>query len=319
MGFLKPDLPQVDMAEWSKGTRSEKIRPMARHWAEVGFGTPIALHLFYVVKILLYILGGWLVASATKGLGGFTNVASWWSEPIVFEKVVLYTMLFEVIGLGCGFGPLNNRFFPPMGSILYWMRFGTIRLPPWPDRVPLTKGTKRAPIDVALYALLLLVTLGALFSDGTGPVPELGTKVGLLPTWEIVLILLILGVLGLRDKVIFLAARGEVYATMAVTFLFGGVDMIVASKVVFLVIWIGAAISKLNKHFPFVISTMMSNNPLVRPRWLKRRFFEKFPDDLRPGWLSRWLAHVSTAIEMLVPLVLFFSHGGWPTAVAAVV
>ncbi|MFZ1176504.1 MAG: DUF3556 domain-containing protein, partial [Mycobacterium sp.] len=36
MGFLKPDLPQIDMAEWNKGTRSEKIRPMARHWAEVG-------------------------------------------------------------------------------------------------------------------------------------------------------------------------------------------------------------------------------------------------------------------------------------------
>jgi hypothetical protein len=30
---------------------------MARYWAEVGFGTPVALHLFYVVKILLYILG----------------------------------------------------------------------------------------------------------------------------------------------------------------------------------------------------------------------------------------------------------------------
>ena len=29
---------------------------MARHWAEVGFGTPVVLHLFYVVKILLYIL-----------------------------------------------------------------------------------------------------------------------------------------------------------------------------------------------------------------------------------------------------------------------
>ena len=58
MGFLKPDLPVVDFPEWSKGTRAEKIRPMARHWAEVGFGTPVALHLFYVVKILLYILGG---------------------------------------------------------------------------------------------------------------------------------------------------------------------------------------------------------------------------------------------------------------------
>ena len=45
----------------------------------------------------------------------------------------------------------------------------------------------------------------------------------------------------------------------------------------------GAATSKLNKHFPFVISTMMSNNPLIRTKWLKRRFFEKFPDDLRPG------------------------------------
>ena len=30
---------------------------MARHWAEVGFGTPVVLHLFYVVKILLYVLG----------------------------------------------------------------------------------------------------------------------------------------------------------------------------------------------------------------------------------------------------------------------
>ncbi|HZA11722.1 DUF3556 domain-containing protein [Mycobacterium sp.] len=319
MGFLKPDLPVIDMAEWSKGTRSEKIRPMARHWAEVGFGTPVVLHLFYVVKILLYILGGWLFALATKGIDGFTNVAGWWSEPIVFEKVVLYTLLFEVIGLGCGFGPLNNRFFPPMGSILYWLRPNTIRLPPWPGRVPLTRGTARTPVDVALYAALLVMTLWALLSDGTGPIPALHTTVGVLPIWQVATILGILAVLGVRDKVIFLAARGEVYATLAVTFLFGGVDMIVGAKVVFLVIWMGAATSKLNKHFPCVISTMMSNSPIVRPRWVKRRFFEKFPDDLRPGRLSRLFAHGSTAVEMLVPLVLFFSHGGWPTAVAALV
>ena len=81
----------------------------------------------------------------------------------------------------------------------------------------------------------------------------------------------------------------------------------------------GAATSKLNKHFPFVISTMMSNNPLIRTKWLKRKFFEKFPDDLRPGRVSRFFAHVSTAIEMCVPLALLFSHGGWPTAIAAFV
>lgn len=319
MGFLKQDAPVVDYEHWSKGTRAEKIIPMARHWAEVGFGTPVVLHLFYIVKILLYILGGWMVALATKGIDGFTNVGQWYAEPIVFEKVVLYTMLFEVIGLGCGFGPLNNRFFPPMGSILYWLRPNTIRLPPWPNRVPLSKGTTRTPVDALLYAALLVMLLIALFSDGTGPVPSLGTTVGVLPVWQIWSILGLLAVLGLRDKVIFLAARGEVYASLTVAFLFTGPDIVIGAKLVCLVIWLGAATSKLNKHFPFVISTMMSNNPVFRPRWIKRKFFEHFPDDLRPGRASRWLAHFSTAIEGLVPLVLFFSHGGWPTAIAAFV
>ncbi|OBB23987.1 DUF3556 domain-containing protein [Mycolicibacterium elephantis] len=319
MGFLKQDAPVVDYEQWTKGTRAEKIVPMARHWAEVGFGTPVVLHLFYVVKIALYILGAWLVVLTTKGIDGFTNVTSWYAEPIVFEKVVLYTMLFEVVGLGCGFGPLNNRFFPPMGSILYWLRPNTIRLPPWPQRIPLTKGARRTPFDALLYAALLVMLVVALFSEGTGPIPELGTTVGVLPTWQIWAILGILAVLGLRDKVIFLAARGEVYASLAVCFLFAGADSILAAKLVLLVIWLGAATSKLNKHFPFVISTMMSNNPVIRPRWIKRKFFERFPDDLRPGRLSRWLAHLSTAIEGLVPLVLFFSHGGWPTAIAAFV
>jgi Transmembrane protein of unknown function (DUF3556) len=319
MGFLKQDAPVVDYEEWSRGTRAEKIKPMARHWAEVGFGTPVVLHLFYVVKIGLYILGAWVVALATEGIDGFTNVASWYAEPIVFEKVVLYTMLFEVVGLGCGFGPLNNRFFPPMGSILYWLRPKTIRLPPWPNRIPLTKGTTRTPVDAALYGALLVMLLIALFSDGTGPIPALGTTVGVLPLWQIWTIVGLLAVLGLRDKVIFLAARGEVYASLTVCFLFAGADIIIAAKLVCLVIWLGAATSKLNKHFPFVISTMMSNNPVIRPRSIKRKFFERFPDDLRPGRLSRWLAHFSTAIEGLVPLVLFFSHGGWPTAIAAFV
>jgi Transmembrane protein of unknown function (DUF3556) len=321
MGFLKQDTPQIDFEEWSKGSRAEKIIPMARHWAEVGFGTPVVLHLFYVVKIGLYILAAWLLALTTTGINGFTNVAHWYAEPIVFEKVVLYTMLFEVVGLGCGFGPLNNRFFPPMGSILYWLRPGTIRLPPWPNRIPLTKGDERTAVDALLYGALLVLLVIAIFSDGTGPVPALGTTVGVLPSWQIWAVLGVLAVLGLRDKVIFLAARGEVYASFTVAFLFAGygVDMILGAKLVCLVIWLGAATSKLNKHFPFVISTMMSNNPVFRPRFIKRAFFEHFPDDLRPGRSSRWLAHFSTAIEGLVPLVLFFSHGGWPTAIAAFV
>lgn len=319
MGFLKQESPQIDFEQWSKGTRAEKIRPMARHWAEVGFGTPVVLHLFYVVKILAYILGAWLIALTTTGIDGFTNVSSWYAEPIVYQKVVFYTMLFEVIGLGCGFGPLNNRFFPPMGSILYWLRPKTIRLPPWPDRVPLTKGDSRGAVDVVLYGALLVMLVVALASQGTGPIPALGSQIGVLPVWQTAAIVGLLAVMGLRDKVIFLAARGEVYGALAVCFLFSGADIVIAAKLVCLTIWIGAASSKLTKHFPFVISTMMSNNPVIRPRWIKRRFFERFPDDLRPGRPSRFLAHFSTAIEGLVPLVLFFSHGGWPTAIAAFV
>lgn len=320
MGFLTQDTPVIDFAEWNKGTRAQKIVPMARHWAETGFGTPVALHLFYVVKIGLYILGGWLIALSTKGIDGFTNVASWWTEPIVFEKVVLYTMLFEVIGLGCGFGPLNNRFFPPMGSILYWLRPKTIRLPPWPGRVPLTRGDARTPIDVLLYGALLVLLVVALCADGTGPVLP-GANVGVLPLWHIWAILGVLALAGLRDKVIFLAARGEVYGSFTVAFLFAGfgVDLIIAAKLVCMVIWLGAATSKLNHHFPFVISTMMSNNPVLRPKFIKRAFFEHFPDDLRPGRPSRFMAHFSTFIEGAVPLALFFSHGGWPTYIAAFV
>ena len=319
MGFLKQEVPVLDFDEWSKGTRAEKIRPMAKHWAEVGFGTPVALHLFYVAKIGLYILAGALFGIATKGIDGWSQIGSWWTEPIVFQKVVLFTILFEVVGLGCGFGPLNNRFYPPMGSVLYWLRPNTIRLPPWPGRVPLTRGDNRDPIDVLLYGALLAVLVVALFSNGTGPIPELGTNVGLLPAWQSWAVLMLLALCGLRDKVIFLAARGEVYAPFVAAFLFGGPNVLVAAKLACVVIWMGAATSKLTRHFPFVVSTMMSNSPVIRPRAIKRAFFEHFPDDLRPGRLSRLVAHLSTAIEMLIPLVLLFSHGGWPTAVAAFV
>ena len=146
MGFLKQDAPVVeDFDAWSQGSRAEKIVPMAQHWAQVGFGTPVALHLLYATKILAYAAIALMIVLLTPGISGVGEIEQWWTEPIVLEKVVLYTMLFEVIGLGCGFGPLNNRIFPPMGAILYWLRPNTIRLPPWPGRIPLTRGTSRTP------------------------------------------------------------------------------------------------------------------------------------------------------------------------------
>jgi hypothetical protein len=319
MGFVQPNLPVVDMAEWSKKPRAERVVPMVRHIAENGFGTPLIMHVMYGIKIALYILGAWLFAWSTNGIDGFTNVAAWWTEPIVFEKAVLYTMLFEVVGLGCCFGPLAGRYFPPMGSILYWLRPGTIRLPPWPERVPLTKGNDRTPFDALLYGILLGLLVLGLVSDGSGPIPALGTAIGVVPRWQTVAILTVLAVIGLRDKVIFLAARAEVYAPLALVFLFPGADIVVGAKVVFMVIWLGAAMSKLNRHFPFVISTMLANNPFIPSGALKRALFKRYPDDLRPSGLAGFIAHFSTAVEGLVPLLLFLSHGGWPTTIAAFV
>ena len=318
MGFIQPNLPVVD-AEWSQKPRAERVIPMVRHIAENGFGTPLIMHVMYGIKIALYILGGWAFAWTTSGIGGFTDVATWWTEPIVFEKAVLYTMLFEVVGLGCCFGPLAGRYFPPMGSILYWLRPGTIRLPPWPNRLPLTKGSNRTPFDAMLYAALLVLLAAALVSDGTGPIPALGTPIGVLPRWHTIAILAVLAAIGLRDKTIFLAARGEVYAPLALVFLFPGADIVLGAKMVFMAIWLGAATSKLNRHFPFVISTMLANNPFIPSGPLKRSMFKHYPDDLRPSGLAGFIAHFSTAVEGLVPLALFFSHGGWPTAIAATI
>lgn len=311
MGFLQPNLPKLDLAEWRTGTRNERMRPVVRHLCEVGFGTPDVVYVFYVVKIGLYLLGVMGFALATAGIDGFTSVGTWWSEPIVFQKLVLATMLFEVLGLGCGFGPLNLRFLPPLGSFLYWLRPGTIRLPPWPDRVPLTRGDSRSAIDVVLYAGLVLSLVLVLLSDASSS--------GLLAVWQVVLVLAFLGVLGLRDRTPFLAARAEVYGTLALTFLFPVVALVVGAKLVFLVIWWGAAVSKLNHHFPFVVQAMMSNSPIWRGRSMKHRFHRSFPDDLLPSRLSRGLAHGGTAVELSVPLVLVLSGGGWVTTVAAVV
>ncbi len=301
MGFLQPNLPDLDLATWRTGTRAERMRPMARHVAEFGFGTPDVVFLMYIVKIGLYVGGGLLFALSTSGVDGITDIGA-------FQKVVLWTLLFEVLGLGCGFGPLNLRMTPPLGSVLYWLRPNTIRLPPWPGRVPLTRGTRRTPVDVLLYAALLLTTLWALLSPG--PMVERD---------RVAAMLVALALIGLRDKTIFLAARAEVYGTLSVTFLLTGADIVVAAQLVMLVIWWGAATSKLNKHFPYVVQAMMSNSPVLRSRRLKRKWHRAFPDDLRPSWRAYTLAHIGTAVEYAVPLVLFLSHGGWVTTVAAIV
>src|SRR5215472_7627563 len=146
MGFVRPTLPDLDYDQWRARPRAERIRSMVVHWGSVGFGTPDSVYALYIIKIAAYIAAAIFFVTLTPGIGGFGDVTQWWAEPIVFEKVVLWTLLFEVIGLGCGFGPLTLRFLPPLGTFLHWLRPGTVRLAPWPDRIPGTRGTTRTAL-----------------------------------------------------------------------------------------------------------------------------------------------------------------------------
>src|SRR4051794_2792360 len=218
MGFIAPADPPVDVEEWKAESHLAKIKPLAQDWAINGFGTPTAVYLLYLVKLVVFSLGALLVISATsEGLGGLGNLTDWMSQPIVFQKLAVSTLLWEIIGLGAGSMPLTFRFIPPIGGILYWLRPGTVRLPPWPDRVPYTAGTRRTPLDVGLYAGVLLSGLYLLLTHG---VDTAGGASGRLDPVAIAVLLGFLGLLGLRDKVSFLGARPEVYGFLLIVFLF---------------------------------------------------------------------------------------------------
>src|SRR5262249_37687875 len=70
--------------------------------------------------------------------------------------------------------------------------------------------------------------------------------------------------------------------------------------------WFWAATSKLNRHFPSVILVMMNNGPFF-PKWLKRRLFASYPDDLRSSRLAAAIAHRGTVLEHLIPVGLLLS------------
>jgi hypothetical protein len=316
MGFITPDLPDVDPETWHTRSEADRMQVVTRHWVEHGFGTPSAIYLLYVFKMAAYAAGAAAVISLTPGLGGLADIAVWWTQPIVYQKFIVFTLLFEVLGLGCGSGPLTARFWPPIGGFLYWLRPKTIRLPPWPNEVPFTRGDTRTLLDVALYAVVLGSGVWALLSPGQGGSVTGAGDVGLIDPLLLLPTIVALALLGLRDKTIFLAARGEHYWLKLMIFFFPFTDQIAAFKIVLLGLWWGAAISKLNHHFPYVVAVMTSNNALLRGKafnWLKRRLYRDPVNDIRPTWIPKAMAHVGgTTAELIVPAVLVFFADSHP-------
>ncbi|GAA3666612.1 DUF3556 domain-containing protein [Nocardioides ginsengisoli] len=320
MPFLTPDVPPVDPAEFLTRRRQERIRLLATFWSEYGFGTPKMVHTIYIVKLLVLSIGGGVaLATLTSDVGGPLDVASWWDQPIIYQKLVLWTLFLELFGIGGTWGPLAAHFKPMTGGISYWARPDTIRLPPWPAKVPFTRGDNRSPFDVLLY----LATLASfLYAAASGGVRMDGAGVDLVDPVLMAIPAVLLVLCGLRDKVLFLAARGEQYLPILVISALTGpvltfTDFIVAAKLIIVLVWVGAAISKMNPHFENVVPPMVSNAPFA-PKLVKRAHYRSLPDDLLPSRTAWFMAHVlGTTAELVVPLVLLFSTD-WTITLLAV-
>ena len=308
MGFIQAELPDVDMATWKDRPHLERMKILALHWIDYGFGTPKVIHLMYLVKIAVFVVAGLLLSSLTSGLGGLTHIAQWWLQPIFYQKLVIWVVLFEVLGLGASCGPLAFKFKPWVGGCTYWLRPGTIKLPPWPGRNPIAGGSKRTVFDVALYAGMIVSALVLLFSHGVFKEGQPADSVGLLDPKLLWLLISFTAVAGLRDKLLFLAARSEQYWVMCIMFAtLPYTDMILGAKLVMFAVWWGAAASKISKHFSYVVVGMTTNAPLVFSKWFRRKLCRDFPTDLRPSHLASLLAHSGTLLEFAVPVVLLFS------------
>jgi hypothetical protein len=317
MSFTQPPPPPFDVEEWRAKPFLSRLKPVVQDWVVNGFGAPGLIYLLYVIKLIVFVVGAALVISATTpGLGGLGDIGDWWTQPIVFQKAAVWTMLWEILGLGSGSMALTARYNPPIGGVLYRLRPGTVRLAPWPDKVPFTGGTRRTLADVALYAGVLGMLVYLLASNGESVA---GAEAGRLDPAAIAVLLGLLGLLGLRDKISFLSARPEIYGFMLLVSLFPLSNLIIGWQFVFLFIWWGAASSKLNRHFPYVTSVMTSNTPWNRSKTAKAKMYVRYPEDLRPSRDAVRAARLGTAIEFGMPLVLMVSRGGTVGTIALVV
>src|SRR5215210_580546 len=231
MSFLQPSPPPFDLEQWKAKPYLARLKANCQDWAVGGFGAPGVVYLLYFLKLVFYVVGGFFVISlTTPEIGTLADIGDWWMKPIVFQKFAVWTLLWEILGLGSGSMQLAARYGPVIGGALYWLRPGTVRLPPWPDRVPLTAGIRRTLFDVALYVAVLAAGTYLLISNGEEASSQLDPVAiaALLGFWAL---------LGLRDKVSFLAARPEIYGFLLVVSLFPAHNIVVGWQLVFFFIW----------------------------------------------------------------------------------
>ena len=272
---------------------------MSTHWVDYGFGTPKMVHTVYIMKLLfLYLAAGTAVATLTSASRGSTSDRGGTSRSSTRNSSI-WTMMLEMLGLAGSWGPLAGHFKPMTGGVLYWLRPGTIRLPPWPGKVPLTSGDTRTVFDVFIYAAavanLLVAAVFPVFTPQESirqslTMPDWCVRRSCTPSWYS---------LGSRvaGQGAFIAARSEQYLPAIFFFTFlpfvrhdpgaqtadrHGVDRCRCLEV----------------RSPFLAggSSDAQQYPVDPVEEDQARHFRNFPEDLRPShlgggvapWPERW-------------------------------
>jgi hypothetical protein len=291
------DLPPYEPQRILSAPFPEKVRLVCRTWAAGEAATPLVFIALYWVKYLLLYVGGWaFFVSFSADYAGLGQAGVWAFTLVAFQKAIVWSIVYELLGFGCSMGPMNARYWPPVGGFLYFLRPGSTKLTTLPG-APIIGGITRTWLDVGLFAAIMLLSVRALVA------PEITSAL----LWPIVVLI---PLLGLSDRTIFLAARSEHYwvALVCLAAASEGDLWISACKIIWCMIWFWAATSKVNSHFPSVIMVMMNNGPFF-PKWLKKRLFVSYPDDLRPSRIATLMAHGGTATEYMIPVLLLLTAG----------
>src|SRR6201987_5713200 len=205
MGLMTGNFPPVDPATFMEKPYQERLKALTRHWVDYGFGSPKVIMVMDLLKLRFFsVLGGVRVGTLPPHLTPFDPTA-WFFQPIFYEKAVLWTVLLECLGFAGSWGPLAGHFKPMSGGVHYYARRGTIRLAPGPGKVPFTKGDERTTFDVVLYAGLLAALVVSLALPGVhthGIDQALASNHGLVAPAGVIAVIVLLGTLGLRDKVL---------------------------------------------------------------------------------------------------------------------
>ena len=291
MKLLSPQALPYDFDEWRQQPFHIRAKMVCQVWAVQGYGAPIAVYGFYLLKLIFFLWMWTWFASFPANLGNLSNISTWWYRPEALLKAMAWSMLFEGLGLSAGSGPLTARYNPPFGGFLYFLRPGTMKFSFRPG-MPLVGGDTRRWFDCLLYLLHIVQLVRVLIAPEVTP--------GIL--WPTAVLL---PLLALTDRTMFLASRPEHYLIGLICFLFPQ-DSLAAAKWVWYGIWFWAATSKLNHHFPSVISVMVSNSAVLRVPAIRRRLFRNFPEDLRASKLATNAAHFGTVAEYLFPFLLMF-------------